>query len=349
MRSFLPDSAVARRAGRDFLIHPRCAGGSERIASAPLREPRPTRSQPIARPLLLGVFLLAVQLASLLAGSRAAAQPAQVCLDDPPAAECESQAFTAEVTTVSDPGALFGLLAVGETLSGTITLNTAAEDIDLSNANGNYPNGLECATVRFPNGRAMTIRLDPQRPTAERFILVENDREQPFAPGISLFTDNVAATTAGAGDITGGDVPPGFEIDGLGGLGYGYSQACLDGFQEPCPPELVANDSIPGPPGNVAALPGALLEFQFQSLLQPSTGVVFSDLLTLEATDPVSCPEPGAAAGLVAGLIGIGLARSSSRRRLHVGAEPGPAPSNFRQRRGGNRSIVTSTASPKRL
>ncbi|MEZ4279017.1 MAG: hypothetical protein R3F21_05285 [Myxococcota bacterium] len=274
-----------------------------------------------ARRRLAGIVLLCA-FAFALASERAAAQPAQVCLDDPPAPECESQAFTAQVTTVSDPGALFGLLAVGETISGTITLNTAAEDIDLSNANGNYPNGLECATVRFPNGRAMTIRLDPQEPTAERFILVENDVEQPFGGGLSLFSDNVAATTAGAGDITGGDVPPGFEIDGLGGLGYGYSDACISGIPPgPCPPELVTDDSIPGPPGDVAALPGAQLHFQFQSVLQPSTGVVFSDLLSLEARAPVSCPEPGPAASLVAGIIGVAILRSPFRR-----GRPAPRP-----------------------
>lgn len=316
MRSFFSGAAVARRDGPGFFPPRSCTSSSTRVGPIPFRRTRRTSRQPIARLLLLGLLVFV--------GGRAAAQPAQVCLDDPPAPECESQAFTAQVTTVSDPGALFGLLAVGETLSGTITLNTAAEDIDLSNANGNYPNGLECATVRFPNGRAMTIRLDPQEPTAERFILVENDREQPFGGGISLFSDNVAATTAGAGDITGGDIPPGFEIDGLGGLGYGYSAACLDTIQEPCPPELVTDDSIPGPPGDVEGLPGALLEFQFQSLLQPSTGVVFSDLLTLEARAPVSCPEPGLAASLIAGFFGLAILRSPSRRRRSAPRPDGP-------------------------
>lgn len=184
----------------------------------------------------------------------------------------------------------------------------------------------------------MTIRLDPQEPTAERLILVENDVEQPFTSGISLFSDNVAATTAGSGDITGGDVPPGFEIDGLGGLGYGYSDACISGIPPgPYPSDLLEDDSIPGPPGDVAALSGALLEFQLQSLLQPSTGFVFSDLQTLEATDPVSCPEPGMEAGLVAGLVGIGLVRTPARRRQRE------------ERLGGKRFNVATTARPKKL
>lgn len=317
MRWFFSDPAVAWcDGGHAFDAR---AGALESVLDAVNRGPGRAAPRRLAGIVLLCAFAFA------FASERAAAQPAQVCLDDPPAPECESQAFTAQVTTVSDPGALFGLLAVGETISGTITLNTAAEDIDLSNANGNYPNGLECATVRFPNGRAMTIRLDPQEPTAERFILVENDVEQPFGGGLSLFSDNVAATTAGSGDVTGGDVPPGFEIDGLGGLGYGYSAACLDTFQEPCPPELVTDDSIPGPPGDVAALPGAQLHFQFESLLQPSTGVVFSDLLSLEARAPVSCPEPALAASLVVGFIGVAILRSPFRR-----GRPAPRPGGSR-------------------
>lgn len=243
----------------------------------------------------------------------ATAVRAQRCGDDPIPSGCRSYAFTAEVTTASDPGLFFEALTVGDTLTGTITLDMDVEDVHPDDANGYYPDALQCATVDFPSGRSLEVENDLTGVSDERYLLVENDRPQPLGGGFSLYTDDLAATTGGTSRIVGGLIPDDEWIPGAATLGYGYSKGCLFGVQTPCPPTLLSDDSIPGPPGDVAALDAGLLEFRFQELVGPGVGVVFSDLLTLTATAPVRCPEPGLGIGVASG--GLAFVGYPAKRR----------------------------------
>jgi hypothetical protein len=236
---------------------------------------------------------------------------------DPLPARCQSYSFVAEVTTVGDPALLFEVLSVGDTISGTFTLDMDVEDANPANADGFYADAVKCATVDFPSGRSLEIRNDDFAPGEERHILVENDRPQALGGGFNAFTDNVAGTLGGLARIVGGQIPADQWINAAGALGFGYSKACIQGFQTPCPPTVIDDDSIPGPPGDVTGLDAALLEFQVQELPGPSSAIVFSDLESIDATDPVRCPEPGIGVGLAASALaaaGLAQRRASPRR-----------------------------------
>jgi len=257
--------------------------------------------------------------ATALQATAASAQLEPECTEAPLPERCRSYAFTARVTTVSDPGQLFEFLVVGETVTGTVTLDVEAEDIDVSSANAHFPNALECATVGFPSGRAVEVVNTPQPAPGERFVMVENDRVQAFGGGFDLVSDGVTATAGGPSDLVGGVIPPGERIVGMGTVGYGYAKGCLLGIQTPCPPEVVTNDAFPGPPGDTTTLDSALLQLRFEALETPTVGVAFADLESMTSTDPVLCPEPGLAAGLATSALGLAARR---RRRGSVRAWP---------------------------
>ena len=271
------------------------------------------------RPLLRGALRIPGPPWLLLLAAIALPDPAlaESCADlDPLPARCQSYAFVAEVTTVGDPALLFEPLSVGQTISGTFTLDMEVEDANPESSNGFYDDAVKCATVDFPSGRSLEIQNDDFAAGEERHILVENDRVQPLGGGFDSVTDNVAGFVAGPGRIVGGVIPPDQSIDVAGGLGFGYSQACIEGILEPCPPPLIDDDAIPGPPGDVSGLPGALLELQVQEYVLPTTSIVYSELQSIEATDPVRCPEPGLGGALAAGsLVATGLARRRDSTR----------------------------------
>lgn len=248
----------------------------------------------------------------LLCATSSAAQPLNLCLDDPLPAQCQSYSFEATVTSNSDPGGLFGPMNPGDTITGTLTFDTDVEDIDTSNANGNYPNALVCVRLVLPVQRQMVINLDPEPgpgPT-ERFVLVENDRLQILGGAFNVLTDNVAATTAGATEIRGGDIPPENYIRAMTAFGYGYSKACIQGFQTPCPPTVVTNDSLPPAPGDITGFDAGQLHMQTESLTDGSIGALLGDLDRIDPTEPVRCPEPGVSLALGMGVLFVGrLAR----------------------------------------
>lgn len=281
-------------------MRPRCESRSTRC---------PDSSSAIRRPARRAV--LAACLA--FAAGPAAAQLEPDCDEAPLPARCRSYAFTARVTTVSDPGQLFELLAVGQILTGTVTLDAEEEDLDVSGANAHFPNAVECAKVNFPSGRRLEVENEAQPPLGERFIEVQNDRVQPFGGGLELVSDGVTATAGGPSEIRGGVIPPDQLIAGMATFGYGYAQGCLLGFQTPCPPEVVTNDSFPGPPGDTTSLDSALLQFQFERLAPTTNGIVFADLESMTATQPVQCPEPSFAIGLATAV--ASLAAQGARRR----------------------------------
>ncbi|MBK7952438.1 MAG: hypothetical protein IPK00_27705 [Deltaproteobacteria bacterium] len=257
------------------------------------------------------VFSSAGLLALTLAAAPSPAQ-AESCLVEPLPAQCRSYAFTAVVTTVGDPAFLFEPLAVGDTISGTFTLDMDVEDIDPRVDFGFYEDAVKCATVDFPSGRSLEILNDDPAPGQERMILVENDRPQPLGGGFNSFTDNVAGSLGGPSGIVGGFIPPDTRIAGMAVLGFGYGKACIQGFQTPCPPTVISDDAIPGPPGDVTVLDAALLDLNFQELQGPSSAGLFSELQNIDATDPVQCPEPGLGIALAVG--GLGLAGFFSAR-----------------------------------
>ncbi len=260
-----------------------------------------------------------VALARVVLGSTAmlafAASRAQAesCGVDPLPAQCRSYSFSAVVTTVGDPAFLFEGLSVGETISGTFTLDMDVDDIDPRAGFGFYEDAVKCATVDFPSGRSLEILNDDTAPGQERMILVENDRAQSLGGGFNAITDDVAGSLGGPSSIVGGLLPPDTRIAGMAALGFGYSKACIQGFQTPCPPTVIGGDAIPGPPGDVTGLDAAQLDLNFQALQDPNAAGLFSELQSIDATSPVRCPEPGLGLGLAAG--GLALAGGLGGRR----------------------------------
>lgn len=250
-------------------------------------------------------------------GAAATSARAESCGVDPLPAQCRSYSFSAVVTTVGDPAFLFEGLAVGETISGTFTLDMDVEDIDPRAGFGFYEDAVKCATVDFPSGRSLEILNDDTAPGQERMILVENDRAQSLGGGFNAFTDDVAGSLGGPSGIVGGLLPPDTFIAGMATLGFGYSKACIQGFQTPCPPTVIGSDAIPDPPGDVTGLDAAQLDLNFQALQDPSAAGLFSELQSIDATSPVRCPEPGLGVGLAVGGLalagGIGGRRGGSR------------------------------------
>jgi len=164
------------------------------------------------------VLALSVATATAFAGP-AAGQVELECLSNPLPAHCVSFAFSVDVSTVADPGMLFGPLLPGDTITGTLTLNTAIPDIDPDSGRGAYTNALECASVELAD-RQVAIVLSPVEPDldpndSDPAVKVLNDAESSGG-GLTLITDAVTGTAAGLSAIDVFSIP-GLNFRGLAG------------------------------------------------------------------------------------------------------------------------------------
>ena len=257
------------------------------------------------------VLALSVATATAFAGP-AAGQVELECLSNPLPAHCVSFAFSVDVSTVADPGMLFGPLLPGDTITGTLTLNTAIPDIDPDSGRGAYTNALECASVELAD-RQVAIVLSPVEPDldpndSDPAVKVLNDAESSGG-GLTLITDAVTGTAAGLSAIDVFSIP-GLNFRGLAGIGIGYGDSCVQGFPFPCPPDVVTDDSIPdAPPGDVTEFATAQFDLQFTEL-DNTTGFLFGEFTSIDAAGAVPCPEPGFALSLASALLCLaGLAR----------------------------------------
>lgn len=116
-------------------------------------------------------------------------------------------------------------------------------------------------------------------------------------------------------------------VFGGGGFVFGFGDTCFTPGQSPCPPTVLVDDGIPGAPGDlVGTLSTAPMTLDFLSLGN-DFGTATADLLRVDPSPPIPCPEPGLVAGLV---VGGGAITAGSRRR--------PRRRQSRQARGKRRS-----------
>ena len=261
---------------------------------------------------------VAISMLVMLSASALGAQEAIRCVDDPILgipAECASFAFDIETTSVSDPGGVFGALAVGETVSGSYTVYTASVDFDGTEEGGRYLNAVECMTLDLDD-RILTVDLTPfeiSLPPApsDPGITVLNDAEQG-APPFTLVTDTATFAIAGPGVFRFNPVqdPPLFVFGG-GGFAFGYGNSCVSGIQTPCPPLVLVDDGLPPAPGDTTGLLTAQMTFDYLTL-ENEFATANADLLAIDPTPVVACPEPGFATALMIGTLALGATRKWS-------------------------------------
>lgn len=201
-----------------------------------------------------GVSLLISALV-VVSGQPTVASAQLQCSTLPLPAACVSFAFQAGVTSVVNPEQVLGTLAPGDSIGGTITINTAVPDSNPTIDDGFYADAIECVRIEWSD-RSLIFALDPTLPIDERRTEVRNDLPQVGPP--TIFSDAVAATTGGLAVLEIATLPPEQRLEGAVAFSYAYSQICIEGLPSPCPPNLLADDSLSDAPGDVTALDLAL-------------------------------------------------------------------------------------------
>lgn len=268
---------------------------------------------PCARAFATPIFLIP----TLLLGAR---EVAAAC-NEADFATCTTMAFTATADSVADPLGLFG--TVGTTFTGWVTIETDIDDQIGGPDFGFYPGAVECAEVDFGQ-ETFGVELDLASPGETPGIEVQNNIPSA-AGGFTLLADGLEGSIVGlttAGNFVGG-----------GGIAYGYGEGCIQGFPG-CPPSLLTDDSIPGPPGNLTTgARGGQIVVRFEGLLG-GAAIVSGDLLELTSSPDRPCPEPGMASALSIGL--VAMTWRARRKRLPVRRAPPDTPS-LRPQRGTTR------------
>jgi hypothetical protein len=213
--------------------------------------------------------------------------------------DCVSRSFSATVSFVVDPTGIYGV--VGSTVSGSISYDSSIADVDpLSNV-GEYPNAIECAFITA--GDFSFELVLGQDDDSDSTVEVQNDATNNEAG----FVDAVGGAIAASGFNDN-------MIVGVGALGYGYSDFCIEILGN-CPVTLVTNDLFPPAPG--AAIPSSdLFRVEFVDLLG-GTGTILGDIVSLSDTAPIACPEPGPVPSLAAALLCLGAVRRWHGDRDH--------------------------------
>ena len=248
-------------------------------------------------------------------GQSPAALAQNQCLALPMPPECVSFEFQADVSSVVDPGLVLGALMPGDMIDGMITINTAVTDIDSGPDDGFYPDAIECARINLAD-RSLVFALDPTLPIDERRMEIVNDMPASSG-GFTLFSDAVAAGTGGFATMDIAANPPAQDIMGAAALSYAYSKSCIQTLQFPCPPTLLADDSIPDAPGDVTSLDTFPLNFRFADLFGTGTlALVETHLTRLDPSDPIPCPEPAFALAWPGVAVWLGVAARIKRRSI---------------------------------
>ena len=218
---------------------------------------------------------------------------------------------------MADPGGVFGALGVGEILSGTYTVYTAIADVDGTDEGGRYLNAVECVTLDLDD-RELTVGLTPFEITlppapSDPGITVLNDSEQG-APPFILVTDAATLGMAGPGVVRFNPIqdPPLFVFGG-GGFAFGYGNSCVSGIQTPCPPTVLVDDDLPPAPGDTTGLLSAQMSFDYLTL-ENEFATANADILAIDPTSVVACPEPGFATALMTGVLVLGMGRGQRER-----------------------------------
>lgn len=247
------------------------------------------RSRRAETPRAMRVALPLVLIPTLLLGAR---EVAAAC-NEADFANCTTMAFTATADSVADPLGLFG--TVGTTFTGWVTIDTDIDDQIGGPDFGFYPDAVECAVADFGQ-EIFGVELGLPSPGETPGIEVQNNIPSS-AGGFTLLADGLEGSIVGlttAGDFVGG-----------GGIAYGYGEGCIQGFPG-CPPSLLTDDSIPGPPGSLTTgARGGQIVVRFEGLLG-GAAIVSGDLLELTSSPDRPCPEPGMASALSTGLVAMG-------------------------------------------
>lgn len=240
-------------------------------------------------------------LLGLIWGLSAFAEPARAaCSAEDFAPTCESWAFTASVSSLADPLALFG--PIGTSFAGVVTLETDIADTIAGSSVGFYPGAVECAFVDFEE-QTLEVLLDLQTPDEEIGIEVMNDIPSSGG-GFDVESDTLTAEIVGFGDVAG--------LLGLAGVGFGYGEGCFELLGN-CPPTILVDDAIPTAPGDLSTPPRAGdIVVRFTSLTG-AQALVGGILTNLSSRSPVPCPEPALGSGLAVALLFLGALRRRRR------------------------------------
>lgn len=255
---------------------------------SPFPDAIPGRKRRPSKPTLCSaqrVLLLLVVFVLSSSAARAACTMGEVTPD------CVTRVFSATVSTVSDPTGIYGV--VGSMVSGSISYDASIADIDPLSNIGEYPNAIECASIDAGEfSFELVLGLGDN---SDSTVQVQNEVTRNEAG----FADAVGAAI-GAPGLAGG------VIAGVGALGYGYSDFCIQ-IAGNCPVTLVDSDAFPPAPGT--AIPSSdLFLIEFVDLVG-GTGTILGDLVSLTDTTPIACAEPGSAISFAASLLCVGALR----------------------------------------